>query len=233
MADHPRQGQADGRAVRPVVVLAAVEMRVAQDGVAADDIERQRLAGQPGRGRQRDHPAHAVRVAGGPGQRLVPAQRAADDRQQLADAQRVQQPALHLHHVADGDGGKIAAVGLAGGGVDAAGAGGAAATAQQIGADDEEAVGVDRLARADHDVPPAGIVLLVVPGDVRIPAEGVADQDGVVARGVELAVGLVGDGDAGQQPPSSNSSGWSSVADRAYRSGRACLRTLSLLSNGF
>ena len=110
----------------------------------------------------------------------------------------VQQPALHLDHVADGDGREVAAVGLAGGGVDAAGAGGAAAAAQQVGADDEVAVGVNRLARADHDVPPAGIVLLVVLGDVRVAADGVADQDGVVARGVELAVGLVGDGDAGE-----------------------------------
>ena len=58
--------------------------------------------------------------------------------------------------------------------------------------------GVNRLARADHDVPPARIVLLVVPGHVGIAADGVADEDGVVARGVELAVGLVGHGDAGK-----------------------------------
>ena len=198
MPDHPRQGQADGGALRPVIVLAAVEVRVAQDGVAPDHIERQRLAGQPGRGRQRDHPARAVRMTGRPGQGLVPAERTADDRQQLADAKLIQQPPLHFHHVADGDGGEVAAVGLAGGGVEAAGAGGAAAAAQQIGADDKVAVGVNRLARAHRDVPPAGIVLLVVLGHVRIAADGMADQDGVVARGVELAVGLVSDRDAGK-----------------------------------
>ena len=44
------------------------------------------------------------------------------------------------------------------------------------------------------DVPPAGIVVGVVPGDVRIARQGMADQHGVVALRVELAVGLVGHG---------------------------------------
>ena len=102
-----------------------MEVRVAQDGVAPDHIEGQRLAGQPGGGGQGHHPAHAVRMPRRPGQRLVPAQRTADHRQQLADAQVIQQAALHLDHVADGNGREIAAVGFAGGRVDAAGAGGA------------------------------------------------------------------------------------------------------------
>ena len=80
------------------------------------------------------------------------------------------------------------------------GPGRAAAAAQDVRADDEVAVGVDRLAGPDDDVPPAGIVVGVVPGDVRIAGEGVADQHGVVALRVEPAVGLVGHGHLGQPP---------------------------------
>src|ERR1019366_1391258 len=121
-----------------------------------------------------------------------------DNRQQLADPKLIQQAALHLHHVADGDRWEVAAVRLVGGGIEAARAGGATATAQQIGADDEIAVSIDRLARPHRNVPPAGVILLVVPGYVRITADGVADQDGVTARSVELAIGLVSDGHAGK-----------------------------------
>ena len=71
-----------------------------------------------------------------------------------------------------------------------------------------------------HNVPPAGIVVGIVPGDVRIARQGVADQHGVVARGVELAVGLVGHGHFRQRPPCSSGSGSSNVTDCAYCSGR-------------
>ena len=144
----------------------------------------------------------------------------------------VQQAALHLHHIANGDGREIAAVGLAGGGVDAAGAGGAAAAAQQIGADDEVAAGVNRLARADRDIPPAGVVLLVMLGNMGVSADGVADQDRVVLRGVEFAVSLVGDGDAVElaaefQVPAARQ------VDRPGMPQRLGVRTVSLLSNTF
>ena len=40
--------------------------------------------------------------------------------------------------------------------------------------------------------------MLVVPGHMRIPADGMADQDSVVARGIQLAVGLVSNRDTGK-----------------------------------
>ncbi len=200
MTDHASQGQSDFRALRAVVVLATVEMRIAQDGVAPDHIKRQRLAGHAGGSRQRDHPAHAFGIARRPGQRLVPAQRATHDCEQLLDPQVIQQSALHLHHVANGDGWEVAPVGLAGGRVEAAGTGGAAAAAQQIGADDKEAIGVNGLAGTDRDVPPAVIVLFIMRGHVRVAADGVADQHRVVVRGIQLAVGLVGHRDTSELP---------------------------------
>jgi len=65
---------------------------------------------------------------------------------------------------------------------------------QRICAHHEIFVGVDRLARADDRVPVAGslVVGLVAAGGVRGAGEN-ADEHGVVAGGVELAVGLVAD----------------------------------------
>ena len=73
-------------------------------------------------------------------------------------------------------------------------AGGAHAGAEHIGADDEIAVGVDRLAGADHGLPPAGLAGHgMAVEDVLVAGQRMADQHGVAARGIERAVGLVGD----------------------------------------
>ena len=47
MTNHAGNRQPDARPVWFVIVLAAVIMWVAQDGVASNDVERQRLVGQP------------------------------------------------------------------------------------------------------------------------------------------------------------------------------------------
>ena len=61
-------------------------------------------------------------------------------------------------------------------------------------ADDEVAVGVERPAGADHGLPPAGLAGdRVHIGDMLVAGQRMADQDGVGAVGIELAIGLVGD----------------------------------------
>ncbi len=129
-----------------------------------------------------------------PLQHLHAAHRAADHRQQLVDAQMLDQALLRPHHVADGDQRKSQAVGLAGGGIDLGRAGRAHAAAQHIGADHEEAVGVDRLAGAHHGGPPAGLAGDgMVAGHELVAGQGMADQDGVALGGIERAIGHVGD----------------------------------------
>ena len=126
-----------------------------------------------------------------------------------------QERALRAHHVGNGDHGKVRAVRPAGRGIVRRRPRRAAAAAEEIGADDEEAVGVERLAGADHAVPPAqaaaaiGVALLGgeavaraggrgrgrVACGVRVAGKRVTHEDHVVARGRERAVGFVGDAD--------------------------------------
>jgi hypothetical protein len=67
------------------------------------------------------------------------------------------------------------------------------ATAEVVGADDEETVGVDGLAGADAVVPPARsfVVLGVVAGGVMAAGQGVADENRVASGSVEPPLGLV------------------------------------------
>ena len=201
VADHSRDGQAYLRPVFLLVVLAAVVMRIAPNRVASDDVEGQRLIRQARRCGQRNHAPNAFRQLCRPGQCLVAANRSTHHRQQAVDSQMIEKPSLHVDHVADGDGGEIAAVRLAGRRMNAARTRGAAAAAEQIGADHEIAVGIDRLARSDNDIPPTGIIFFVVPGDVRIAANGVANEHGIVPRRVQLAIRLVSHCHARQLAP--------------------------------
>lgn len=74
--------------------------------------------------------------------------------------------------------------------VDGARAGGAVAAAQVVKADDEEAICIDGLSRADDFLPPAvvelrfpegigGGVLGIIPREVVGAREGVEDEDGI------------------------------------------------------
>ncbi len=194
VADHAGDAQAalGHHAVR--VEVAAVEVRVGHDGAPRDLVEGDVLGREIGCARHHDGMAHALRVLQRPRQRLHAAQAAAHDGGQRADAQCIEQTGLGVDPVLHGDDGEVGAIDAAGRRIDVHGSGRAEARAQVVHADDEEAVGVQRLARPDHVVPPTlGLRLARVDtGQVVGGIERMAHQHRVGAVGVERAVGLVG-----------------------------------------
>ena len=154
-----------------------------------------------------------IRKLDRPLQRLHATERATRHRGEPVDAEHVQERTLHTDHVGDRDDRKIRPVWLAGRRVDRRRAGGAAATAEQIRGDDEEPIGVERLAGSDHPVPPAetlaGRTVAIFGREtvagagrrrclrearrMRVAAQRVADQDDVVTLRRQGAVGLVRD----------------------------------------
>src|SRR5262249_41895723 len=84
------------------------------------------LVGIDRRPRRRVHGhyrVHEIGISDGALKRLVPAVRVARDRDEVLDAERVEERPLRRDNIADADGREIGAVGLAGSGIDACRAG--------------------------------------------------------------------------------------------------------------
>ena len=81
MSQHSRNRQAHQRRPAGPVILPCLKIRIAEDRVAADDVEGQRLARQTGRGGDRNGAGQPVGVARRPVEDHVAAERAADHRQ--------------------------------------------------------------------------------------------------------------------------------------------------------
>ena len=89
--------------------------------------------------------------------------------------------ALGPDDIAQGDLREEAAVRAARAGVGRERAGRALAAAEAVHPDDEEAVGIDGLARTDEAIPPTRLTVVggVAAGDVMVAAQGVRDEDRV------------------------------------------------------
>ena len=136
-----------------------------------------------------------VLIGRGPLQHLHAAHGAAEHAQHVGNAEMIEQPRLRPHHVGDGDDRELEPVRAPGRRVDRARPGRAHAAADHVRADDEEAIGVDRLARADHDLPPARLAGdRMGVGDMLVAGQRMTDQHEVRLGGVERAVGLIGHG---------------------------------------
>jgi hypothetical protein len=195
VADHSRDAQAALGDHAVLVEVAAVEVGVGHDGAARHLVEGDVLGREVGRAGHHHGVAHALRVLQRPRQRLHAAEAAAHHAREGLDAERVEQHGLGVDPVFDRDHREVGAVDAAGGGVDVHRAGRAEAGAEVVHADDEEAVGVHRLARAHHVVPPAlgAGLALVDAGHVVRGVERMAHQHRVAAIGVQGAVGFVGE----------------------------------------
>ena len=196
MGGHAGDGQPLGRAHALVEVAALAPVRIGEDRLPADLVEGDVLRRMFRRGGDRHGGEDAVGKARRPLQHLHAAHGAADDAEQGLDAERVDQHGLRPHHVADGDERQVEPIGAPGGRIERGRPGAAHAAADDVRADDEIMIGVDRLAGPDHRLPPAGFAGdRMDVGDVLVARQRVADEDGIAARGVQRPVGLIGDGE--------------------------------------
>ena len=202
VADHARDAQAAHRHHALLVVVAAVEIRVGHDRLARHLVEGDVLRRELGRRGDDDRVAHALGVGERPLQRLHRAERAADHRGEALDAEAVGEARLRLDPVLDRDHREVRAPGLAGRRVDRRRAGRAEAAAEVVRADDEEAVACRAACRGRPGCPTSRRCSCRLrrsrPRGARHSARGRRARRST-ARGVQLAVGLVGDVVGGQR----------------------------------
>ena len=182
-----------------VEIAARPPVRVCHDRLPAHLMKGDILRGMPRRRRDRHGAEHPLRKGRSPLQDLHAAHRAAGDAEQLVNAEMVHQHGLGAHHVGNGHHRQVEPPGLARFRIDRGGTGAAHAAADHIRADDEIAVGIDRLAGTDHGLPPAGLAGdRMHIGHVLVARQGMADQHRIGLRRVQRSVGLVGDGERRQ-----------------------------------
>ncbi|MND96323.1 hypothetical protein D3C80_886090 [compost metagenome] len=200
-----------------------MELWVGENGLAGHFIEGNVLRRKLGCRGDIQAVTHAIRVGDGPLQCLHAAQAATDDSSPLADSQAVGQARLAVYPVFHGQYREVGAIGLAGDGIEAAGAGTAVATAEVVQADHEEAIGIDGLAWANAAVPPARLAVVgaVVARRMMVAGQRMADQHGVAGRAVEGAIGFVDQFIAGQRATASQRQGLVELCQlRCYQTDR-------------
>ena len=194
VANHAGDAQAALGYHAVAVKVAAVEVGVGDDGTARHFIKGNVFRREVGRAGHHDCAEQTVRIQQSPGGGLHATQAATHHRRQRLNTQSIQQQRLGMHPVFHRDHGKVRAIDMAVRtvGVEVHGAGGAKARSQVVHTDDKKPVGVHRLARTDHAVPPAfGLGLPRVNARHMVRGvERVADQHRIALVGVERAIGL-------------------------------------------
>src|ERR1039458_8840963 len=100
---------------------------------------------------------------------------------------------LGIDHIVNRYHGKTQGVGPPGVGVDRAGSRGTFAASNNVGTDHKILSRVEGLARANHNIPPAGIPFMRVieAGGVGVAGKSVKNQNGIVFGRTQLPIGLV------------------------------------------
>src|SRR5690606_5242239 len=147
----------------------------------------------PRRRREWDSCEDALLVPRRPFKHLHSAHRAAAHAEELIEPEPVDEAHPGLHHAAKRAHRNTEAVGLACDEIARSGAGRAHATAENVRANDEEPVRVDRLAGTDHCLPPAGLTgdgMSI--GHMLVARQRMANEYRIRLVSIELAVSLIG-----------------------------------------
>ena len=115
----------------------------------------------------------------------------------------VNERSLGIDHVMNGHHGKVQGVGPSGLRVDRTGTCRAFAPSDDVGANDEVFSRVEGFARADHDIPPAGLAFvgMIEAGGVGVAGKRMKNQNGVVFGRAQFTIGLVGQSDGAETSP--------------------------------
>ncbi len=185
---------------RGLVVVATSEARVEMDDAPAAAPPADLLRGGGHAGGDRDDRTNTIGKHDRPLEHHHPAHRSADRTQPAIDAEVVGQRRLGAHPVADGHHREPRRVRTPVVGMRRRRSGRALTTAEHVGAHDEVAIGVERLAGTDQAVPPAGARMAVGQrsGSMAVAGEGMTHEHGVAPVGIERAPGLVRDRDVAQ-----------------------------------
>ena len=199
MCQHPGQREPRFRG-RPIVVLTVLEIRIVSDCVSPHNVERNPLTAEPRRCREHHACAHAIWIFNCPRNDLETTKGAPHRCTSALHADEVQQAPLNFYHVAHGHHREVGAKGASGFWVHEVGSRRSSTASEYVGADYKETIGVDRLSRPDHDLPPPRFIVSIMPRDMGISAERMADQNGISSAGIERSVCLVTNRDVGESP---------------------------------
>ncbi len=199
MRGHARDRESFDRDCVMIHIAAAMPMGIGHDGLPPDFMESDVLRRVSRCGGDRDGGENSFGTAHRPLQDLHAAHRAADHAKQLINAEAIDELLLRADNVGNGDGRETESIGLAGLRIVRRRSGRAHTSADDIRADDEEAVGIEGEFRADHARPPAWLLgCRMRVGGVLIAGEPMTDEHGVIFGIIELAVGLVGEVKGGE-----------------------------------
>ncbi len=193
MTNHPGNCQTSVRAFY-AGVLTIVKIPICQYRISTYRIECDRLSAKMRSCGNWYRGFNKVRIFNRPLQNLHPAHRTADYGQKLFYPELVQQQLLNLDHISYSYNRKVQTVRLVCLRINRRRPRRPAAAAQKVWANNKILICIDSLARPDHNIPPAGFLVIgtVVAGNVSVAAESVANQNNIIPGLVNLSVRLVG-----------------------------------------
>ena len=193
MRCHTRNSKASTRSFASII-SAVVPAGVGHDRLTTDFVKRDVLGGVAGGSGNADGAEQLIRIVRRPLQNLHSPHGSADGGEQALDSKGVDQHGLRADHVGDGDDREFQPIGFSGFGVDGGGTGGAHTTADNIGADDEVPLRVQRPTGPDVEVPPTRLSRdRVGGGQMLIACQRMTDQHSVGPGVIQPTIGLVGD----------------------------------------